>query len=309
MSGGSIPLTTRDSAAAKPWQAHYPFLGRRVDVGGHRMHVLDEGKGETVLMVHGNPSWSFYYRELVKALRRTNRCLAPDHIGMGLSDRPGEDRYRYTLSSRIDDLETLMNGLAPEGPVTLVLHDWGGMIGMGWAVRHPERVKAIVAFNTACFRLPAEKNFPGLLRALRGPGGVPLRASRLARRAVLATCTAKRRLAPDVADAYLSVCDGWKQSLAVQRFVADIPLAPGDPAWDAVVAIEDRLGAFAETPMLLPWGLKDWVFDEAFLSGWTRRFPRARVERFEDCGHFLLEDAPERLVPLIADFVARTARS
>src|SRR5580692_6533939 len=157
------------------WPSQYPFQGRRVDVGGYQMHYLDEGKGETVLMVHGNPSWSFYYRELVKELRRTNRCLVPDHIGMGLSDRPGEERYRYTLRSRIDDLETLMERLAPQGPVTLVLHDWGGMIGMGWAVRHPERVKAIVAFNTACFRLPAEKSFPGLLKILRGSAsGVPI---------------------------------------------------------------------------------------------------------------------------------------
>ena len=91
----------------------------------------------------------------------------------------------------------------------------------------------------------------------------------------------------------------------MQRFVQDIPLRSGDPAWETVVDIESKLGAFASTPMLLPWGMKDWVFDAAFLNGWIRRFPQARVERFEDCGHFLLEDAPERLVPLIRDFLAR----
>jgi haloalkane dehalogenase len=288
------------------WPSQYPFQGRRVDLGGYQMHYLDEGKGETVLMVHGNPSWSFYFRELVKSLRVTNRCIVPDHIGMGLSDHPGEDVYTYTLKSRIDDLDRLMERLAPDGPVTLVLHDWGGMIGMGWAVRHPERVKAIVAFNTACFRLPDEKNFPVLLKILRGSvSGVPLRALRLARSFVLETCVAKRKLSPEAMDAYLSVCDGWKESLAVHRFVQDIPLVPGDPAWDIVADIESKLGAFAETPMLLPWGLKDWVFDQAFLNGWTRRFHKAAVRPFEDCGHFLLEDAPEELVPLIRDFVAR----
>jgi pimeloyl-ACP methyl ester carboxylesterase len=288
------------------WPSQYPFKGRRLDLGGYRMHYVDEGKGETVLMVHGNPSWSFYFRELVKALRGTNRCLVPDHVGMGLSDRPGEERYRYTLKSRIDDLDELVSRVVPEGPVTLVLHDWGGMIGMGWAVRHPERVKAVVAFNTACFRLPSEKDFPGLLKILRGPvSGIPIRALALARRSVLSTCTAKKKLSPEAMDAYLSVCDGWDESLAVHRFVQDIPLVPGDPAWDLVVDIESKLGAFRETPMFLPWGMKDWVFDEAFLNGWTRRFPRARVERFDDCGHFLLEDAPERLVPLISGFVAR----
>jgi haloalkane dehalogenase len=229
----------------KLWPAAYPFEKRRAELGGCGMNYLDEGKGELVLMVHGNPSWSFYFRELVKALRGTNRCLVPDHVGMGLSDRPGEDRYRYTLKSRIDDLEKLVERAAPAGPVTLVLHDWGGMIGMGWAVRHPERVKAVVAFNTACFRLPVEKRFPGLLKILRGSvSGVPIRASRLARRLVLSTCVAKRKLSPEAMDAYLSVCDGWKESLAVHRFVQDIPLAPGDPAWDAVVEIESKLGAF-----------------------------------------------------------------
>ena len=288
------------------WPSQYPFQDRRVDLGGYQMHYLDEGNGEAVLMVHGNPTWSFYFRELVKALRGTNRCIVPDHIGMGLSDRPGEDAYRYALKSRIDDLDKLMERLAPAGPVTLVLHDWGGMIGMGWAVRHPERVKAIVAFNTACFRLPAEKNFPGLLKILRGSAsGVPLRASRLARRFVLSTCTSRRKLTPAALDAYLSVCDGWKESLAVHRFVQDIPLVPGDPAWDAVADIESRLGAFAETPMLLPWGMKDWVFDEDFLNGWKRRFPKAAARPFPDCGHFLLEDASEELVPLIRGFLTR----
>ncbi|MDE2490356.1 MAG: alpha/beta fold hydrolase [Elusimicrobia bacterium] len=268
------------------------------------MHYLDEGQGETVLMVHGNPTWSFYFRELVRALRGTHRCLVPDHVGMGLSDRPDDAHYRYTLKRRIDDLDALMGAAAPEGPVTLIVHDWGGMIGMGWAVRHPSRVKAIVAFNTACFRLPAEKKLPPMLGLLRGPLGTALRMSRFARTKVLETCTARKRLAPDVAEGYLSVCDDSLSSRAVQRFVQDIPLKPGDPAWATVVEIESRLHLLRGVPLLLPWGLKDWVFDAAFLKGWGERFPKARVRRFEDCGHFLLEDAPEELVALIADFVA-----
>src|SRR5258707_189478 len=107
------------------------------------MHYLDEGKGETVLMVHGNPTWSFYFREVVKALSPDFRCIVPDHVGMGLSDRPDDAHYNYTLKTRVDDLEKLMNTVAPTGPVTLIVHDWDGMIGMSWAVRHPERIKAI----------------------------------------------------------------------------------------------------------------------------------------------------------------------
>ncbi|NNN05792.1 MAG: alpha/beta fold hydrolase [Elusimicrobia bacterium] len=288
------------------WKALYPFQGKRLDLGGYAMHYLDEGQGETVLMLHGNPTWSFYYRGLIQALRPTHRCLAPDHIGMGLSDKPGTDRYVYTLKSRVDDLERLIDRVAPTGPITLVLHDWGGMIGMSWAVRHPERVKAIVASNTACFRLPREKGLPPLLSLLRGSAaGLVLRGSRWARRAVLRTCTAKRPLSPAAEDGYLSVCDGWRQSLAVHRFVQDIPLGIAEPAWQVLSDTESKLGLFKDTPMLLTWGMKDWVFDEHFLNGWTRRFPLADERRFYDCGHFLLEDSPEEAVAMIAGFVAK----
>lgn len=294
------------SEPLEPWMALYPFEGKRVDLGGYAMHYLDEGRGDTVLLLHGNPTWSFYYRELVKTLRGEHRCLAPDHVGMGLSDRPDETRYRYTLKSRVDDLDAFMKRVAPSGPVTLILHDWGGMIGMSWAARHPERVRAVVASNTACFRLPPEKSFPGLLKILRGAvTGIPLRASRSARSFVLSTCTARRPLPSAVADAYLSVCDGWRESLAVHHFVQDIPLSPRDPAWDLIVETESKLGLFKDTPMLLAWGTKDWVFDETFLEGWRKRFPKAEVRRFSDCGHFLLEDAPSELVPLIAEFLER----
>ena len=287
------------------WKRHYPFTGRRVDLGGYAMHYLDEGKGETVLFVHGNPTWSFYFRELVKSLRPTHRCLAPDHIGMGLSDRPDDDVYAYTLESRIRDLESLIARVAPTGPVSLVLHDWGGMIGMGWAARHPERVARIAAFNTSCFRLPSGKAFPPGLSFLRGPlGALAVRGLGLGRRKVLESCTAKRPLSADVAAGYLEPLSGWNEARAAHRFVQDIPLSPADRAWNVVAAIEAGLPALKETPMFLPWGMKDWVFDEAFLNGWRERFPKAVVKRYEDCGHFLLEDAADSVVPLLRDFVA-----
>lgn len=290
------------------WKRHYPFSGRRVDLGGYAMHYLDEGKGETVLMVHGNPTWSFYFRELVKSLRPTHRCLVPDHVGMGLSDRPDDDAYAYTLESRINDLDALVTRVAPTGPVSLVLHDWGGMIGMGWATRRPERVARIAAFNTSCFRLPPDKAFPPGLAFLRGPlGALAIRGLGLGRRKVLDTCTVKRPLTPDVAAGYLEPLSGWSQARAAHRFVQDIPLSPADRAWGVVADIEAKLPALKDVPVFLPWGMRDWVFDEVFLNGWRERFPKAAVKRFEDCGHFLLEDAAETVVPLLRDFVAGKA--
>ncbi len=282
----------------------YPFAGRRIDLGGYQMHYLDEGKGETVLMVHGNPTWSFYFREVVKALSPDFRCIVPDHIGMGLSDRPDDAHYNYTLKSRVDDLDKLMERVAPSGPVTLIVHDWGGMIGMSWAVRHPERIKAIVALNTSCFRLPAEKPFPPGLTIMRGNlTGIPLRAFGFIRRVVLRSCTNKVTLSAEQMDGYHEPYNGWTQSRAVHRFVQDIPLQPGDQAWNTVVDTESKLEKLKNVPMFLPWGLKDWVFDEAFLNGWIKRFPKAAVKRYPEAGHFLLEDERGQVIPLIRDFV------
>ena len=288
------------------WKALYPFKSRRLELGGYEMHYLDEGKGETVLMVHGNPTWSFYFREVVKALSPDFRCIVPDHVGMGLSDRPDDAHYNYTLKSRVDDLETLMASVAPTGPVTLIVHDWGGMIGMSWAVRHPERIKAIVALNTSCFTLPPEKKFPPGLTVMRGGlTGIPLRAFGFIRKIVLRSCTAKKRLSAAIMAGYLEPYAGWNKSRAVHRFVQDIPLGAGDAAWNTATETESKLAALKAVPMLLPWGMKDWVFDKTFLNGWIKRFPKATVRLFPDSGHFLLEDSSDEVVALIKDFVAK----
>ncbi|WP_460890963.1 alpha/beta fold hydrolase, partial [Ramlibacter alkalitolerans] len=129
----------------------YPFTPQRFDRGaGIAMSYLDEGPrdGEVVLMLHGNPSWSFYWRHLVLGLRDRYRCIVPDHVGMGLSDKPDDKHYRYTLQSRIEDLEKLLEHLGITGPITLAVHDWGGMIGFGWALKRRGLVKRLVITNT-----------------------------------------------------------------------------------------------------------------------------------------------------------------
>lgn len=291
--------------SAAPWAPYYPFAGRVLEIGGHKMHFLDEGEGETVVMVHGNPTWSFYYREAVKALRGKYRCIVPDHIGMGLSDKPSEHEYHYTLARRVDDLEALLEKVAPTGPVTLIVHDWGGMIGMGWAVRHPERVARIVALNTGCTRLPKAKRFPWPLTLSRTAlGALLIRGGNAFAATAARVCALKRPLSPELRAAYTAPYSSWADRVATLKFVQDIPLSPADPAWNAVLAVEDGLSLLQGVPVFLPWGLKDWVFDEEFLKAWIARFPGAEVRRFPDCGHYLLEDAPE-VIPMIADFLDR----
>jgi len=282
----------------------YPFRGHFLDRGGVRMHYLDEGAGEPVLMVHGNPTWSLYWRRLVQGLADRYRCVVPDHIGCGLSDQPEDSRYRYTLASRIDDLEALVDHLELER-VTLAVHDWGGAIGFGWAVRHPEKVRRLVILNTAAFHLPTGKRVPWQLRLVRDSrlGVFLVRGfNAFARGAAWVGCT-RRRMPAEVRDAYCAPYDSWANRIATARFVQDIPLGPGDPAYPVVDEIAAGLVRLADRPAVICWGEKDFVFDHHFLAEWERRLPAAEVHRFADCGHYVMEDAADEIVPLVRRFL------
>ena len=289
----------------------YPFTGRVLDLDRLRYHYLDEGltdRDEAVVMVHGNPTWSFYYRELVKALRGEHRVVVPDHIGCGLSDKPGKKAYDYTLARRVADLGVLITHLGLK-QVTLVVHDWGGMIGTAWAAQHPDRVKRLVILNTAAFHLPGGKTFPGSLRLARLPGlgAFMVRGFNAFCRAANRLCVTRKPLAPAVARAYLAPYDSWAHRVAVHQFVVDIPLQPGDPAYDVVTTTQERLPALRDVEMLICWGMRDFVFDHHFLSEWEKHFPQAQVHRFEDCGHYILEDASEEVITLVQTFLRRSA--
>jgi len=282
----------------------YPFSGHYLDLDGLKLHYLDEGRGAPVVMVHGNPTWSFFFRDLVLALRDACRVVVPDHVGCGLSDKPGDDRYDYTLARRADDLEALLDHLGLERDVTLVVHDWGGMIGMAVACRRPERIARLVVLNTAAFRLPAGRRFPWPLRACRLPGigALLVRGLNAFCRGAAAAC-ATRKLAPEVRAGFLRPYASWSDRIAVHRFVQDIPLRPGDRAYALVEAVEKDLDRFRAVPMLILWGERDFVFDRAFLAEWIRRFPDASVHRFPDAGHYVLEDAGEEIIPLVRRFL------
>jgi haloalkane dehalogenase len=282
----------------------YPFESHYLDVGGVRLHYLDEGAGEPVLCVHGNPTWSFYYRRLVTALRGSHRVVVPDHVGCGLSDRPDDDRYRYTLGRRIDDLQSLVEHLDLTD-VNLVVHDWGGAIGLGWAVRQPERVARIVILNTAAFHLPAGKSLPWQLRLVRDTavGAVMVRGlNAFARGAVHVACT-RRRLTRAERNAYCAPYDSWSNRIATLRFVQDIPLAPGDPAYDVISRTQESLGVLADRPILVCWGLKDFVFDRDILEAWRRVYPDARYCEFPESGHYVLEDSADEIIELVGSFL------
>lgn len=282
----------------------YPFEGKTLDLDGLRYHYLDEGEGPPVVMVHGNPSWSFYYRDLVLALRGRYRTIVPDHIGCGRSDKPDDSRYEYTLQSRARDLGKLIDSLGVE-KVTLVLHDWGGMIGMTWATQNPDRVERLVLLNTSAFPLPETKGFPFQIALARTPalGTVLVRGFNAFAKGAVKHCVTRTKMSPEVAAGYLEPYDSWENRIAVQRFVEDIPLTKAHPTWALINQTADKLRDLHGIPMLLIWGMKDFVFDVHFLDEWIRRFPDAEVHRFDDAGHYILEDAPEDVIPLVGAFL------
>jgi cis-3-alkyl-4-acyloxetan-2-one decarboxylase len=287
----------------------FPFESKYFDRGGLKLHYVDEGAGDPVVMVHGNPTWSFYFRGLIKALSPTHRCIALDHIGCGLSGKPPLERYPYRLVNRVLDLEALLDSLGVNERVTLVLHDWGGMIGMAMAHRRPERIARIVALNTAAFGLPEGKSFPRSLHWARNTvigRWLVVRANAFCRGAAR-WCATRKPLSPELREAYLAPYGTPADRIAVMRFVEDIPLEPTHPSFALVEEVSRGLAQFRDRPILLGWGERDFVFDAAFRDEWKRRFPEAEVHSWSDSGHYILEDRGEELAELIKDFLTKSA--
>ena len=291
----------------------YPFTGVTREVNGFRMHVLDEGRSQTqdgtVLMLHGNPTWSFFFRNLILGLRGTHRVIAPDHIGCGLSDKPDEQRYPYTLQRRVDDLAALIDQLGIQGRITLLVHDWGGMIGMAYAARHPEKINRLVLLNTAAFHLPKTKKLPRSLWLCRKTplGELLIRDTGLFT-SVLARWAVCRPMEQRVREGYLWPYRRPDDRTGLFRFVQDIPLAPEDPGYQLVSEVQAKLPTFNSIPVLILWGEKDFVFDHHFLREWEKLLPSAEVHRFPNAGHYVLEDAGEEILPLVQTFLARPVR-
>jgi haloalkane dehalogenase len=281
----------------------YPFQGKYLNLGNHKLHYLDEGSGKPVFMIHGNPTWSFFYRNLIPALSKFMRVIVPDHVGCGLSDRPTDEQYSYTLKSRLNDLDTLINHIAPTGKISLVVHDWGGMIGTSWAVRNASRIESIVFLNTAGFGLPQGKPLPWTLKVcrskvvgslmVRGFNGFCLGAARY--------CSIKG-LNNNVRAGFLSPYSSWKDRLAIFRFVQDIPINPQHPSYEIIEGTRSGLSNLNDTPKIFCWGRHDFIFNDDFLAEWKKYFPNADYNVFEDAGHYLLEDAPAPIIAKIQEF-------
>lgn len=279
-------------------RAEYPFAPQSFTTpAGGRMSFLDEGPRDdhAVLMLHGNPTWSFYFRHVVRVLSATRRCVVPDHIGMGLSAKPQD--YDYSLARRIDDVVALVKSLGLKR-VDLIVHDWGGAIGFGLPARHPELIGRLTVLNTAAF---ASANIPRRIALCRAPvlGPLVIRGFNGFAGPAVTMAMSRRALSAGERAGYLWPYRSWADRVAVNAFVQDIPMSPRHRTWATLQEVERGLPALRDREALIVWGCRDFCFDDTFLERWRRELPAARVHRIADAGHYVLDDARDEVLPLI----------
>lgn len=284
-------------------EKEYPFSSNTLQVMGHQMHFVDEGpdadheEKQPILMLHGNPTWSYYYRNLIKEFSKTNRVVAPDHIGCGFSDKP--QNYDYVLENHISNVERLVDYLQLKN-IVLVVHDWGGAIGFGFATRHPELVSKIVILNTAaytCDYIPPQINIcrtpilgEAMIRSFNAFAGP---ATHMA---------VEKPLSKEIKKGYLLPYNNYKNRIATAKFVSDIPMKKSHRSWKTLENVEKNLSKL-DCPKLVLWGKKDFCFNDYFLNRWKDIYPNATYKEFQDAGHYVVEDAREELINEMRAFI------
>lgn len=272
---------------------------RYLDLDGLRYHYVDVGTGPAVVLLHGNPSWSFYYRNLIERLAQTHRVIAPDHIGCGWSDKP--QSYPYRLQSHLANFTRLVDHLKLER-FGLVVHDWGGPIGLGYAVQHAAAIERMLVLNTTC-RAAAKYPFRIRVCHLPGVGSALVRGCNyFALGAAYMGVT--KPLRPTIRRALVSPYDSYKNRIATLRFIEDIPRSIDHPSWQVAHEIEQQLPALSKVPVSLCWGMRDPCFTPRFLEEWTESFPQAQVQQFANAGHYVLEDETEAICAHATEFFA-----
>lgn len=275
----------------------YPFKSNFLQLGKNNLHYVDQGSGQPILMLHGNPTWSFYYRNLIHTFSPKFRTVVPDHIGCGMSDKPQD--YDYSLENHIQNTYQLIRFLELKN-IILIVHDWGGAIGFGLVTRYPELFDRIVILNTAAFpsiHIPKRIN---LLRQGKFGEYLSRKFNLFAWPATFMTTT--KPLPKKIKQGYLLPYDSWDNRVAVARFVQDIPMEESHPTFKTLSDIEQKLKTLAH-PKLILWGGKDFCFDKNFFERWISMYPEADAYWYAKAGHYVLEDALEEVSGKIWDFI------
>lgn len=290
----------------------YPFEHHFFDSPMGAMHFVDEGEGHPILMLHGNPTWSFLYRKFVQAFASTHRVIAPDHLGFGLSDKPDKEDD-YTIDAHVRNLEGLVEALDLRN-ITLVMQDWGGPIGLGMAARHPERVNRIVVINTFGFYPPVDSmdpenlRLPAPLRLMRtkGIGDFLVRPMGFFERKAMPTAVGDKRTYRQVRHAYTGIFEGSGDRAGVMAFPRLIPTNTRHPSAQLMLKETGPYLDQFEGPARIFWGMKDPFFPVDVLAAWRKRLPQAEVTQLAEGKHYIQEDAPDTIIADLREFLATT---
>ena len=312
-----------------PYDSHYLALGSQQASGGAqvRLHYIDEGPrgvspelashqpnsdrsdksgvqhhASSILCVHGNPTWSFYYRSIVDRFSATNRVVAVDHIGCGMSDKPPQ--YAYTLQQHTDNLVALIDAIDMQR-IVMVVHDWGGAIGLGAALRRLDRMAGLVVLNTGAFPPPY---VPLRIAACRLPwiGSFAMRhLNAFARAATVMAIDRLPRLETNVRDGLLAPYDTAAHRVGIDGFVKDIPMSKTHPTFATLKKLESDLPKLGRLPIRLVWGMKDWCFTPECLRRFKVAWPNASVRELRDVGHYVMEEAASEVCEELAGLVVQ----
>lgn len=281
----------------------WPFEPRFFEYEGVRLHYVDEGRGEPVVLLHGNPTWGYLYRNFIAPLSKTNRCVAPDYMGFGKSDKPLDKPY--TLARHIENTTALLLHLDLRD-VTLVMQDWGGPIGLGFGTEHTARIKRLVILNTWAFRIPAGTQLAPLLEMFRQPhvGEALVQGLNLFVEGFLPAGIQHKERLNAIMPAYRAPFPDWNSRIGTLAFPRDIPVGDDHPSTPAMGRIQDNLGKL-NVPTTIIWGMQDPAIPPPLIDVWTNVYPHAEVHRIETASHFLQEDEPEQIVSIIQDFLKK----
>ena len=307
-------MSARRTADEADWTfgGTWPYEPRWLVTDGLRIHYVDEGPrdGQPVVMLHGNPTWSYLYRNFIPPLVDAGfRAIAHDQAGFGRSHKPKREN-EYSIERHVRHFAALVDELALDG-VTLVLQDWGGPIGLAWAVEHPERVRRLVILNTwPGGVLPDFPKPPFTFRLMRTPlvGDVLIKGLHLFVRAGMfrGGIVQMDRIGPNERAAYTTPHPSWATRAGVLAYPRLIAWDERHPTYPLGRRNEERLERLADKPTLVCWPLADVGFKRESLAYWRKRLPQAEFHEIADAGHYIQEDAHERIVPLLIDFLKRT---
>lgn len=292
----------RTERAEPGWldRTEYPFESNYLDLEPGRLHYVDEGEGRPILLLHGNPTWSFLYRTVIRDLSEEFRCVAPDYFGFGLSEKPRHWSYRPEDHARV--IEEFVSELGLED-VTLVVHDWGGPIGLSYAESHPENVHSLVITNTWCWPVDDRLRYRVWSALVGGPVGRYLgkRYNLYADRVLPMGFADRSRLTGRVKRHYTEPLANPDDRKGTWTFAREMT---GSSAW--LADLWDRRAAIAGTPALLCWGMRDRAYGIDVLRTWQGLYPDAHTVEFADAGHYVAEEKGPQLAAEIRRFLSES---